>query len=200
MAKFSARIGVKSASVYYYYEKKGRIPKGSVLETMSKSLGMTPQELLGGVSPMATPNVSSTPIPLSEMGFRKVPVVSWAKAGTALNYDDLCTHLEEYALTQTTDPNSFALIIEGDSMEPEIMAGDTAVFAPNSEPRNGDLVVARYHADGGVVFKRFYRTGKEGKTIRLVSTNPNYEDILKDQSEFRFIYPCVNLVRNYRRK
>lgn len=139
------------------------------------------------------------PVAVEEMFFRKVPVVSWAKAGEASNYDDLCNQIEEMVETDCRDPNSFALIIEGDSMEPEFHAGDIVVFAPNSEPRNGDLVVARLTESGGVFFKRFRRAGPEGQMIRLESINPNYKTLEIPANSFRFIYPAVGMKRRFRR-
>jgi phage repressor protein C with HTH and peptisase S24 domain len=65
---------------------------------------------------------------------RQVPVVSWAKAGIGADYEDLCRQLEEWVETDSKDPGSYGVIIEGDSMEPDIRAGDTVVFAPNSAP------------------------------------------------------------------
>ena len=124
---------------------------------------------------------------------RLVPVVSWAKAGAALNYDDLCNQIEERVETTCRDPNAFALIIEGDSMEPRFHAGDRAVFAPNSEPRNGDFVVARKRDDGGVLFKRYRRIGPEGATIRLENLNPAFKVLEFPVTVFHFIYPAIEV-------
>ena len=126
---------------------------------------------------------------------RMIPVVSWARAGNAGNFSDLAEQIDEWIESSCADPNAFALILEGDSMEPKYEAGDRVVFAPNSEPRNGDFVVARREEDGGVVFKRFKRTGAEGQTIRLESLNPNYKSIEAVESDFRFIYPSVEMKR-----
>lgn len=126
-------------------------------------------------------------------GSRKVPVVSWATAGLAHDYGDLCNQLEEFVDTECRDPNSFALILEGDSMEPRFLAGDRVVFAPNSEPRNGNFVVARLKESHGVMFKRFRRSGPEGQRIILESLNPNYAPQEFPAESFGFIYPAVEL-------
>lgn len=136
--------------------------------------------------------------PFGQRG-RLVPVVSWAAAGRAGDYGDLATQIEEMVETDCRDPNSFALIIEGDSMEPEFHAGDIVVFAPNSEPRNGDVVVARHKVTGTVYFKRFRRTGKEGERARLESFNPDYSTMDFPLCDFRFIYPAVDMKRKLRR-
>ena len=131
--------------------------------------------------------------------WRPVPVVSWAQAGAAHDYQDLCNQLEDWVESDCRDTNAFALIIEGDSMEPEFHAGDQVVFAPNSEPRNGDFVVGRLREGGGVVFKQFRRTGSEGQTIRLESLNPAYRPVDYPASALLFIYPAVDLKRRLRR-
>jgi SOS-response transcriptional repressor LexA len=128
----------------------------------------------------------------------RCPVVSWAAAGQARAYEDLANQIEEHVESDTKDPNAFAIIIEGDSMEPHFFAGDRVVFTPNSEPRNGDAVVAKL-ADGRVFFKYFYRTGPEGTRVKLVSDNPNYSPLEFDRSEFAFIYPAWEVKRRLRR-
>ncbi len=128
-----------------------------------------------------------------------VPVVSWAAAGSAKDYEDLCHHLDEVIGTDCRDPNSFAIILEGDSMEDKFYAGDRVVFAPNLEPRNSDAVVAKLR-DGRVLFKWFSRTGPEGNRIRLSSENPNYEPIEIEAEEFQFIYPAWEVRRRLRKK
>ncbi|MDX1950941.1 MAG: S24 family peptidase [Verrucomicrobiota bacterium] len=129
---------------------------------------------------------------------RQVPVVSWATAGAAKDYEDLCNQLDEVVTTETKDPNAFAIIIEGDSMEPKFNAGDRIVFTPNQEPRNSDPVLVKM-TDGRVFFKYFYRTGPEGSRIKLVSENPAYSPIEVDRSEVTLIYPAFELKRRLRR-
>ena len=130
---------------------------------------------------------------------RVVPVVSWGAAGAAHDYADLANQLDQSVESTCRDPNAFALIVEGDSMEKEIFAGDIVIFSPNHEPRNGDIVVARLAEDHGVLLKRFRRIGPEGRTIRLESTNPEYETREFPAQAFRFIYPAVELKRQLRR-
>lgn len=143
----------------------------------------------------AVPNAS--PI-MAEPPARRVPVVSWAAAGQARAYEDLANQIEEVVETDSRDPNSFAIILEGDSMENKFYAGDRVVFAPNMEPRNGDAVVAKL-TDGRVMFKYFYRTGPEGSRIRLESENTNYGPLEFERSEFSFIYPAWEIKRRLRR-
>lgn len=135
---------------------------------------------------------------------KKVPVVGFVAGANfllnrAFNYTDMANQIEEKIETDTKDPNALGLIVEGDSMDPEYQEGDRIVVAPNAEARNRDVVVARLMEEGSAMLKRFYRTGPEGKTIRLESTNPNYSPIIRERSEFRFIYPVVDMRRKPRR-
>jgi SOS-response transcriptional repressor LexA len=127
-----------------------------------------------------------------------IPVVSWAAAGKATDYQDLATQIDETVGSHVTDPNAFAVIIEGDSMEPEVKAGDRVVVAPNLEARNGDIVLAKLNK-GGVLLKRFKRTGPSGQTIRLESDNRDYPAAEFAVEEFAFVYPAMECKRLYRR-
>ena len=133
-----------------------------------------------------------------------VPVISWARAGSARDYSDLSSQLDEVLPSECPDENAFALILDGNSMEPEFHAGDRVVFSPNTEPRNGDYVVARFRENAdpvyslGVVFKKYKRVGKYGEKVLLQSLNPIYPDIIKPADEFLFIYPAVSQMRYLR--
>ncbi|MDB6111301.1 MAG: putative phage lambda repressor protein [Pedosphaera sp.] len=148
--------------------------------------------LNGGTPPVYSPTAKKAVT-------RKVPVVSWARAGQAHDYADLANQIEEEVESETKDPHAFALIVEGDSMEPEIFAGDIIIFSPSSEPRNGNIVVARLLEDHGVLLKRFRRKGPEGKVVRLESSNIAYEPKEYPYQSFRFIFPAVELKRQLRR-
>ena len=133
-----------------------------------------------------------------------VPVISWARAGSAKDYSELSGQLDEVLPSECPDENAFALILDGDSMEPEFRAGDRVVFSPNTEPRNGDYVVARFRENAdpvyslGVVFKKYKRVGKYGEKVLLQSLNPIYPDLIKPADEFLFIYPAVSQMRYLR--
>lgn len=130
---------------------------------------------------------------------REIPVVSWAAAGVARDYQDLAAQLDETMGSHVTDPNAFAIILEGDSMKPEFLAGDRVVVAPNLEARTGDAVLAKL-SDGSVLFKRFHRTGPEGKKIRLSSENPEYGPKEYSASDFLFVYPALEFKRLMRQR
>lgn len=136
---------------------------------------------------------------------RLVPVVSMMRAGLIndfkSDYEDLANYLEDEVPTTEKDVNAFGLIVEGDSMLPDYKPGDRVIFAPNQEWRNGDVVCARLKDEGGgsVFFKRIRQGGRNGEEILLESLNPSYDTMKFRLSQFRFIYPAVDLVRRIRR-
>ncbi len=132
--------------------------------------------------------------------WQKIPVVSWARAGRAVDYNDLRSQIDEsLMIPDCRDENAFALIIEGDSMEPDFHDGDRVILSPNRELRSGDFAAARF-ADGcGVVFKRFRRSGIDGSKVILESLNPIYSPIEKVITDFLFIYPAISQYRFLRR-
>ncbi len=160
-------------------------------------------EYLQGAEPRVIPALSPG-ITLNETGpnyghTRMVPVVSFARAGTDdFNYDDLANFIDERIESDSKDPNCFALIVEGDSMEPMFRPGDRIIVEPNEEPRNGDVVVARLSENGGVLFKLYHRSN-DGHGCRLTSYNQVYPEIEKPLRDFRFIYPVRSMCRFLRR-
>lgn len=121
----------------------------------------------------------------------RAPVVSWASAGIGGDFSDLAEHLDEFVETDCSDPNCYALIVEGKSMEPELRAGDRIVVAPNMEAKSGDVVVARL-AESGQVFLKVLEFLKSGK-VKLSSYNKDFREIELSREEFRFIQPVYGL-------
>lgn len=152
--------------------------------------------------PLAAPSESNAHLdPFPELKLQLVPVISWSKAGAFLdgfgesaagNFGDLEHQINEKIASEARDPNAYAVIIEGDSMEPRFCAGDRIIAGPAYEPRNGDFVIARLRETGLVLFKRFRRTGPEGKIIRLESLNPDYPALEYPLEAFRLIHPMID--------
>jgi SOS-response transcriptional repressor LexA len=182
----------------------GRFNAGQeMLEKLAAALESTIDKLLAAppASYKGLPHRLDIPLKdqLGAMDFRLVPIVSYASAGAARDYQDLAGQIDEAVESTVKDPNAFALIVEGHSMETEILAGDVVVFAPNTEARNGDIVVAKLREEEEVLIKRFRRTGKEGTLIRLESSNPDYAVREHEENEFSFFYPAYELKRQLRR-
>jgi len=130
---------------------------------------------------------------------RRAPVVSWATAGKGGNFNDLAGQIDEWMDTDCKDRNAYALIVEGDSMIPKFEPGDRVLFMPNSEPQNGDVVVARLQDSGDVYLKVYHLIGQNLDTVRLTSYNPVYPPLKFPRKAFRFIHPMYEMRRMHRR-
>ena len=163
----------------------------AILEFMEKAEQQRPQTVCEQIRQSSPSNIPVDP------PVRRVPVMTWASAAQPIPFEDLLNQVEERTQTECKDPNAFAIIIEGDSMEPKFFAGDCVVFARNSEPRSGDVVFARLK-DGRVFFKYYYRCGPEGTRVKLVSENANYSPVEVDRSELDCLFPAWEVKRQLR--
>jgi phage repressor protein C with HTH and peptisase S24 domain len=197
------KSGVSIRTIQNWETGAGRDPQPVKLGKVAKILNVSIPYLMGDDSAFQdhsppskgnaqiVPNVSASPS-------RRIPVISWAAAGRGGNYTDMETQIEEYIEAECADPNAYALIIEGDSMMPRFEPGERAIFLPNEEPRNGDIVVARLVETGQVFFKLYHTTGKKNEIVRLTSYNPAYPVLEYPRSAFRFIHPAYRSYKSLR--
>jgi phage repressor protein C with HTH and peptisase S24 domain len=118
-----------------------------------------------------------------------IPVINRAPAGDVVDYEEYGTDSGQgYEYLDTLgvpdDDLAFAVVVVGDSMEPNLRAGDYAIFSPLNVPRprrtleNGKVVFVRFSDDGarrGCTIARWFFTGE--RTGRLVKDNPKYAPI-----------------------
>jgi SOS-response transcriptional repressor LexA len=128
---------------------------------------------------------------------RFAPLISWASAGNARAFEDQ-EGAAEWLPTICKDANCYALEVEGDSMEPNYKKGDIIFVAPQGEPLQGHLVVAKTMSEE-VFFKLYRWSGHKNEPVILTSINPGYEPIMKKRRDFRFIQPVHSILRIDRR-
>lgn len=100
-----------------------------------------------------------------------IPILSTVQAGMYKEIYEF--HLSEVETTPTTAPirrYTFALRVEGDSMEPTFPEGYIVIVEPDEEARPGDFVVAR-NGDNEATFKQLIKDGGE---FFLKPLNPRY--------------------------
>lgn len=122
---------------------------------------------------------------------RRIRILSYAQMGALTSYEELPADFQETIPTDIDDPKAFALYLRGDSMEPRYRDGDIAVLRPSSEPKQQDVVVARFN-DGSVVCKIYTR---EKNSLILRSVNPVYEPIRTTSSEVSWVYPVDSVIK-----
>jgi SOS-response transcriptional repressor LexA len=115
----------------------------------------------------------------------KIPVLGWAHAGQASNYDELPQSWQRMIPTDCRDAKAFAVSLEGDSMEPMFRDGDMLVLMPSQQIHNGCMAVVRLVSDGVLL----RRVEIRGDRLRLVPINPRYEVDEVGMDEVSWVYP-----------
>lgn len=122
---------------------------------------------------------------------RLIPVIGWAHAGLAENYEEIPEDWQDKVPSTIRDEKAFAVRLEGDSMEPKFSAGDVLILQPSLEPYNGCLAVIKMKSDGFV----FRRIERRAEFVRLIPLNPQWgsEDLPLDQ--ITWIFPVWGMWR-----
>ena len=108
---------------------------------------------------------------------RRIPLIGMAQAGGNGYFDDAGFPVggawDEVDVPELQDPQSYALEISGNSMEPVFRHGDIVVVSPSTPIRSGDRVVVRTTC-GETMAKQFFRQSPEH--IKVKSLNSDYLD------------------------
>ncbi|WP_034907580.1 LexA family protein [Eremococcus coleocola] len=83
--------------------------------------------------------------------------------------------IREEATSYIPDGAEVALVINGDSMEPDFKDGSIVYYKKQPTLETGELGI--FEIDGAVTFKK-YKPNYEDETIHLVSLNQDYEDMI----------------------
>jgi len=106
-------------------------------------------------------------------------------------------YAREHFAIGVTDPEAFAVRINGDSMQPLHVDGEIAIVYPQSQPRTGDRVIVRVHDDiGGAVLFRIYTSTDHGRGVLLTSPNPVAPPLNLNRDEILWICPVASTVRH----
>jgi SOS-response transcriptional repressor LexA len=176
--------------------KNGRIPKSDELFRLSRELGVTMEYLLTGkevrtnhereTSVSQTGKVHDVELPYpTTRRERRIPVVGWAHAGEAADYEELPASWQDRIPTDCRDERAFGVRLEGESMMPDFKDGDLLVLMPSEEVYSGALAVVRLEA-GGVLFRR---VEIRAERLVLVPLNPQYDREEFKRSEVSWCYP-----------
>ncbi len=124
---------------------------------------------------------------------RMVPVINKVAAGYPNDFDDLDYPVgvaDDYVrCPDLHDPNSFAVRVVGDSMEPKFKEGDIVVFSPAADVSNGDDCFVRFTTPHETTFKRVFF--EPDNKVRLQPRNENYSPIIVDGQRINGLYKAI---------
>lgn len=128
-----------------------------------------------------------TPLPKAKRtrgGMVEIKVYDQPAAAGLGNYlDEPAHHLEQYPDGVAHPDTDFGVIISGDSMEPKIHDGGTVFVqsTPSIDPGKIGIFILN-----GQAYCKKLAVDHENRQVRLVSLNPDYEDIIiQDSDEMR---------------
>lgn len=181
--------GVSQQSIETIESGKTRKPR-NIIE-LSKALKCSPDWLLNGKNIM----------PLAEISTRRIPILSYVQAGALTEAKDV-TDMDgnmEYVLADSDVPeSSFALRIDGDSMQPEFKEGDIVIIDPELCPMPGEFVVAKNNGHEAT-FKKYRPLGIGVDDFELVPLNPDYPVLRSADVPLQIVGVMIEH-RIYRRK
>ncbi len=199
LSGFTEPIRVEQARISRIEHAYIKTPSYVTIQKLAKALKILSSQLLDGNADVSFKPEASQYAKIYHAGIRMIPIISWVQAGAAHIFEELPPDWQDHLPTDAKDDKAFALTIEGDSMEPKIYAGETAIVLPSHRPQNGDIVVANIKKRG-VVLKLFHHSGDlEGKSIKLSSYNPAYPHENFREKDFHWIYPVYGIFRKMRR-
>lgn len=175
--EFVKPVGIKAAYLSEI-EKNKKIPSDKVLMLIENSYVIS----LIGENPAEAEEIRgaarSTMAPL----LGKIP------AGFPVNISE---QVIQYISLPEAPPNSYALVVHGDSMSPTLQDGDYVLFVPNGNAvKSGDMVVVN-NEWGETVLKRYRE--KRGERF-LVSDNPHYP-IVKPNEQYQIMGTVIAVWR-----
>lgn len=187
--QLAEKVGVSDAHIIYI-EKGQRKATFDKLANIIRELGLTVDDVLSSIGKNLEGPEGHDIRRLSQ-----IPVVSWVTAG---NWHEQCDAYEpgdsgEWIDSDISGGNVFALMVNGDSMEPEFHDGETITVNPLTEAEPGDFVIVK-NADGQTTFKQLKRYGASWVLHPL---NPKYEDKVLRRGDFKVIGKVVKKEKRY---
>lgn len=190
-------LGMKTYTTVSKWESNDNFPKGKDLKRLAELFNVTSDFLLGlDEAPKQTKKIETiynqldpprqakvydfASYQLKEQNNKVVPLFGQTAANpTELTYGD--STYGETVEVNVPDKADCALVVKGDSMEPEYHDGDIVFYKTQPIIENGEMAIVEINGDG-VTLKKVYFNYDEDKVI-LRSLNDKYADreLLPDQ-------------------
>lgn len=201
--------GVKPASVSDWLSGKSKSMRAPVAQKAADFLGVSVLWLSTGEgSPDSDSNVSP-----ARLRLKKIPLITFAQAGCItengqIRDRNLCIEHGDFILVDEDMPDdTIAVVVEGDSMEPEFHEGDIIVIDPTSSPSPGDFVVAsricQFSDSIESTFKKYRpKQYDENGNLEydLVPLNPDFPSFNSKRDKLTIIGVVIEHRRKFKRR
>ena len=159
------------ASTLTGYFAGTRLPTAENVKALANFFHVKPEE----IDPRLDPTPSNA-IPINRTELHRIPVIGTIACGDPIDAEqNVVDYLE---LPGHLPDSAFALICEGDSMEPGLQDGDLVVIEPTPNVEDGEVAAVLVDGDTKATLKQIRHVGD---TIWLMPTNPAYSPIVLDK-------------------
>lgn len=197
-------LGMKTYTTVSKWESDDNFPKGKDLKRLAELfnvssdylLGLAPQEKLNTIEtiynqldpPRQVKVYNFAEHQLKEQKEKSVPLLGQTAANPKeLSYGD--TIYDEAIETNVPKNADCALVVQGDSMEPEYQNGEIVFYKSQPIVENGEMAIVEINGDG-VTLKKVYFNYDEDKVI-LRSLNNKYADRELNPDQVRILGKVV---------
>lgn len=142
---------------------------------------------------------------LATPDFHRIPVITYVQAGVWTETSEIreCDGNMAYITTDLDlGQRAFAIVIRGNSMEPEFTEGDLVLIDPDEPLHPGDFVVAK-NGEEEATFKKYRPRGygEDGQEIfELAPLNDDYPTMRSDRQQIQIIGTMVEHRRRRKRR
>lgn len=128
---------------------------------------------------------------------KTIPLINWVQAGKPTDIQPNCID-EHVAVPKDIPDECFALVVQGNSMEPNFLSGDILIVDPTIQPTTGHFVIAVTDGYEKATFKKFRERFDENGQMyfELVPLNIDYPIFTSKQ----FPIHIIGVVRSFIRK
>lgn len=198
-------VGVKPPSVSDWLSGKSKTMEGPNLVRAAQFLKVNSKWLATGVGNPTDKESKSdfSNVSFNDLPFRKIPVLDFVQAGLFgdIAYDGINPIGETYTTYQGAKPEEvFSLTIEGMSMAPDFLPGDSIVVDASIAPQPGSFVIAQ-NGTTEATFKKYRVIGYDEfgrEEFELVPLNPDYPTLSSREHKIAIIGVMVMHMRQYK--
>ena len=198
-------VGVKPPSVSDWLSGKSKNMDGPNLIRAAQFLKVNSKWLATGIGKPNDDEAKSnfSNVSISDLPFRKIPVLDFVQAGlfNSVGYDGINPKGETYTTYQGARPEEvFSLSVEGMSMAPEFLPGDSIVIDASLSPQPGSYVIAQ-NGSYEATFKKYRVIGYDEygrEEFELVPLNPDYPTLSSREHKISIIGVMVRHMRDYK--
>ena len=178
--------GINNSTIYDYFNGKFLPTQKNVIK-LSEFFHVKPEE----IDPRLNPAPSNV-IPINRTELHRIPVIGAIACGDPIDAEqNVVDYLE---LPGHLPDGAFALICEGDSMEPSLQDGDRVVIEPTPNVEDGEVAAVLVDDQAKATLKRIKHIGN---SIWLMPDNRDYDPIVLDaQHPGRIIGKAIKLIRD----